>query len=445
MRKLRILLFAADAREPRLFLDEDIRQIREAIRLSRYHRRIEIDVRPAARVDDLLQALNDVRPHVVHFSGHGWSEGLELVAADGYGAQLVDVEFLTGLFRQFRGNIRLVLFNACASETHARAVAEVVGCAIGMRGEVDDQAAIIFDRAFYRAIGFRCPVDAAFEQGRLAAGASPEREIPYLAVREDVDATRLVLLPPPWSRGAKRAFAALAVAGVVAAAAAVYRPDETPPCAWDRNGLPALASDDMPRRVASNPADASPESELDIGRALQTAGDDDSAVRHFEKAAREGNTEAIGFLGVAYLCGKGTSRHAKHGVSLLREAAGKRDERAMIALAFAYQHGIGVKRNRGWMRHWYRLAAGAGHSPEAMRRFGAAYADEVKWDSAAVWYRRAVRAGSADAMADLASVYEDGPPALRDSAHARALLDSAQRAGSVRAAAAGSGAAAAQR
>jgi len=90
-----------------------------------------------------------------------------------------------------------------------------------------------------------------------------------------------------------------------------------------------------------------------------------------------------------------------------------------------------VKRNGRWTRYWYRRAAATG-LPDAMRGMGGLYVDEAKWDSAVGWYRRAIDAGSADAMADLGSIYESGPAYLRNPEHARALRDSAAKAGSAR-------------
>jgi hypothetical protein len=456
MPKLKVLFFAADpyslppGSEPRLALDEDIRQIRETVRMSEYRDEVEVDLRLAARLKDILQALNEVQPDVVHFSGHGWNDGLIFMGPGGHGQQGVDLALLTKLFRTFRGNIRLVLLNACSSDAQATAIADVVGCAIGMRGKISDPAAIAFGAAFYGALGFSHSVQTAFDQGCIAIGSYPECESPQLAHRKDVDPANLVLVPPKPPQGAELSrpparpkwkyrviitVTLLALVGVV-----ILRPKPAPECAWDRDGLPHLASDGPPPRVATSTSGGETGSgtELEIGKARQRAGDDTAAFRHFSKAAQAGNTEAMGYLGVAYLCGEGTSRRTTRGISWLREAAEKRDSRGMIAYAFAYQYGIGVKRNRGRMRFWYRAAADTTRSSEAMRRLGGAYADEEKWDSAVIWYRSAIRAGSIDAMVDLSSLYRNGPAGVRDTEQARVLNDSAARAGSVRAMAVGS-------
>lgn len=204
MSKVKIQFFAADPLSlpsgggwPRLRLDDDIRGIREKIRMSDFRDALEVDLRPAARPDDLLQALYEVRPHVVHFSAHGWSEGLLLMDPSGRQPHRVHGEALAALFRTFPGNIRLVVLNACDSDSLARVIAGVVGCAIGMRGKVSDEAAITFGSALYRAIGFGESIQAAFDQARVAVELShfEDRECPQLAVSPGGNAGRLVLVP----------------------------------------------------------------------------------------------------------------------------------------------------------------------------------------------------------------------------------------------------------
>lgn len=204
MRKVKILFFAADpfsappyGRAARLKLDEDIRQIREKVRASEHRGVLEFDLRSAARPDDLIQALNEVQPDVVHFSGHGRSEGLVLMDPEGRHPHNVGSEALHQLFLACRGNIQVVVLNACSSLPQAEAIAGIVGCAIGLRGEISDAAAITFGASFYRAIGFGGSVQAAYDQARaaLALGHFEEREYPQLVVRPGVDPAQLILIP----------------------------------------------------------------------------------------------------------------------------------------------------------------------------------------------------------------------------------------------------------
>lgn len=204
MRTVKVLFIAADplsaspdGHAARLLLDEDTRQTREKVRASEHRDAFEFDYRLAARPDDLLQALNEAQPDIVHFSGHGRSDGLVLMDPEGRWPYCVGSEALRQLFQACRGNIQMVVLNACSSLPQAEAIAEVVGCAIGLRGEISDAAAITFGSSFYRAIGFGESVRAAYDQAcaALALGHFEERERPQLVFRPDVDPARLILIP----------------------------------------------------------------------------------------------------------------------------------------------------------------------------------------------------------------------------------------------------------
>src|SRR6516165_10191804 len=85
MNKVRVLFLAANpAGTQPLQLDEEIRQIRAKIRAAEYRDSLELVSRWAVRRDDLLQALLEVKPHVVHFSGHG-SSASELILLEDRG------------------------------------------------------------------------------------------------------------------------------------------------------------------------------------------------------------------------------------------------------------------------------------------------------------------------------------------------------------------------
>jgi hypothetical protein len=235
MSKVKVLFFAADplsmppnGREPRLRLDEDVREIRVKVRAAEHRDALDFDYRLAARPDDLLQGLNETHPQVVHFSGHGASQGLVLMDPEGRRPHLVDAAALSQLFRACRGNIHLVVLNACFSLPQAEAIAEVVGCTIGTSGAISDAAAITFGAAFYSAIAFGLSVKAAFDQAAAALALSQPgyRDCPRLIARRGVDPARLVLVArkrvSPIVRLTQLAVGAMAVVG--AGLATVYMP-----------------------------------------------------------------------------------------------------------------------------------------------------------------------------------------------------------------------------
>lgn len=197
MEKIKILFLAADPNRPKtLQLDEEIRSITQKIRASEYRDSLDLVSKWAVRPDDLLQYLNEHKPHIVHFSGHGNSGG-EILLVDNNGiSKPIGQQTLTTLFTTLKGNIRVVILNACDSQVQAQAITEVIDCAIGMNAAISDPAAITFAAAFYRAIGFGCSVKKAFEQGKISLMLEgiPEINIPVLFARKGVDSDQIVLI-----------------------------------------------------------------------------------------------------------------------------------------------------------------------------------------------------------------------------------------------------------
>lgn len=83
--KITVLFLAANPKStPQLNLDEEARAIREKIRLSEYRDSVQFESRWAVRAGDILQAINETNPTIVHFSGHGTDLGeLVLLNPDG--------------------------------------------------------------------------------------------------------------------------------------------------------------------------------------------------------------------------------------------------------------------------------------------------------------------------------------------------------------------------
>jgi hypothetical protein len=178
-----------------LRLDEEFRALTEKVWGSLHRDALEFVPALAARPDDLLQTLNRYEPEIVHFSGHGTEDGLILVGTDG-SPKPVTARALKSVFTTLKGNIRLVVLNACYSRIQARAIVKMIDCVVGMNSAIGDEAAILFAAAFYRAIGFGRSVQEAFEQGKAALLLEdiPEENTPKLLVKVGVDPSRVVLL-----------------------------------------------------------------------------------------------------------------------------------------------------------------------------------------------------------------------------------------------------------
>jgi hypothetical protein len=189
MATVRTLFLAANPKDTnQLALDEEIRQITNKIRMSDGRDVLDVVSAWAVRPDDLIQYLNQYRPRIVHFSGHGSPDGEIVLVDDNGSAKPVSPQALKALFTTLRDNIEIVLLNACYSHVQAEAIREVIDYVVGMDTAIGDKAATIFAASFYRALGFGRTVQEAFDQARTALllEGIPEENTPELLVRTGV-------------------------------------------------------------------------------------------------------------------------------------------------------------------------------------------------------------------------------------------------------------------
>jgi hypothetical protein len=197
---VRLLFLAANPPSTTtLRLDKEVREIEMKIRAAGALHLLSLTSRWAVRPDDLLQYLNECRPHIVHFCGHGTPDESIVLEDDAGVPKVVSKAVLAHLFGAVTGNVRLIVFNACYSEPHARAVTQHVDAAIGMSGAIGDCSAIEFAASLYRALSFGLSVQDAVKQGMVALELQGLSEIhsPRLLLREGVDPRDLILVPAP--------------------------------------------------------------------------------------------------------------------------------------------------------------------------------------------------------------------------------------------------------
>ncbi len=436
MKKAKVLFFSADPHSVsggnRLQLDAEVREIRQKVSTASHRDDLDFDAHWAARPGDLLQALDETRPRVVHFSGHCGDAGLVLVGAQASRGQHVGASALAKLFGMYRGDIRVVVLNACLSLPQAEAIAEVVGCAIGTQSEITDAAAITFSSTFYQAIASGKSVQSAFDKARLALALDHfhEQDCPQLVVRPGVDATKLFVVEP--GPDPRRKWAGVAAVGLVTVLAGVNLiggGGEGPfaACAWA--GAPP-APTAQPVSLMAGPSGVL--SDLDRAKADYEAGRYAAAFPRFRRLAENENLEAMRFVGAMFLRGHGTAAYPDSGIYWLRQAAYKRDPQAMTMLGAAYENGEGVKHSLSRAREWYHKAADEKHWAEAMRSLGTHYRRQQNHASALTWFQNAVKAGSLEARIDAGQLYEQGHGTPRDMEEAVCLYRTAADGGSLR-------------
>ena len=181
-----ILILSANpkGRNP-LRLSEEIREIKEGLRRSKYRDLYQIETTEAVRVGDIQRAMLDYEPNIVHFCGHGGGEeGLVFEDVTGQ-VQLVGTEALADLFSLFAPKLDCVLLNACYSEVQAQAISQQINSVIGMSQAIGDKAAIAFAVGFYDALGADRDVDFAYRLGCSAISMQgiPEHLTPKLLTK----------------------------------------------------------------------------------------------------------------------------------------------------------------------------------------------------------------------------------------------------------------------
>jgi hypothetical protein len=197
--KITVLFFATNPIDTdRLRLDEEARSIQEMIRKSEHRDSIVFESRWAVRPMDILQAINELNPDVIHFSGHG-ADSSDLVLENVVGsAKLVTKEAITQIIMTSSDKIHLIFFNACFSNEQAQVVTEYVDAAIGMTTSISDAGACAFAAQFYSSLGFGLSIQKAFEQANAALMLESfgEQDTPQLYVREGIDSETMFIVRP---------------------------------------------------------------------------------------------------------------------------------------------------------------------------------------------------------------------------------------------------------
>lgn len=162
---LRILFLGASPVDAQaLRLDAEMRAIDHALHQGEFRDRFELRQHPAARHTDLQTALLRHRPQILHFSGHGETDGICFEDETGE-TRKVQGSVLARILAVFKKQIRCVVLNACYSRDQAETIAKEIDCVIGMSTAIGDRAALQFSSAFYQALAFGSSVEMAFHLG----------------------------------------------------------------------------------------------------------------------------------------------------------------------------------------------------------------------------------------------------------------------------------------
>ncbi|QXJ25794.1 hypothetical protein AGRA3207_007344 [Actinomadura graeca] len=202
--KLRILLLGSSSErgERALRVGREQKRIRNAVESALLRDYVELDVRPAATTEDLLDGITKNRPHVVHFSGHSDDDLIEFEdeTDDYHEGVVVTARAFASAVRATDDPPLLVLLNSCNSAAQIdRLVQEQIApFAIGMADEIEDGDAITYAAQFYAAVANGQSIRSAHlsAQAALELAGLAGAELPTLAHADDVDPATAVLVKP---------------------------------------------------------------------------------------------------------------------------------------------------------------------------------------------------------------------------------------------------------
>jgi SNF2 family DNA or RNA helicase len=190
---IRILfLSASPLDENPLRVDQEYRDIQEQLKKAKLRDKFELEHRPAARKKDIVEAILDFEPHIIHFSGHGDQTGKLCFENEEGETEEVSPKLLSEIFALCDDHLSCVLLNACYSRRQAEAIVKYIPFVIGMRGSIDDESAIAFSTGFYRAVMAGKPIEKAFNFGLLELKIDdlPDQKKPVLHTKKNLEKGR---------------------------------------------------------------------------------------------------------------------------------------------------------------------------------------------------------------------------------------------------------------
>ena len=184
--------------EAKLRTDIELKAVNRSISQAGNRDKVSLRAYPAASFTDLLDALNEFRPHVVHFSGHGGGGGLyfDTEYDFSYDGTHLDFSTIAKVINAIDDPPVLLVFNACDTERGASQLLGRVKAIVAMADSIGDESALLFAPRLYAALVAGQSASSAIAQAKavLDAAGVADADLPKLLLASGVDGSKLRLL-----------------------------------------------------------------------------------------------------------------------------------------------------------------------------------------------------------------------------------------------------------
>lgn len=137
----------------------------------------------AVTITELLRAMN-ARPNIVHFSGHGDTDGIRITKDDNR-SQVLTADILERLFKPLAEFTEVVILNSCYSATQAESISNLGMYVVGNNLPVGDVAAISFAKGLYNGLSEGKSLEAAVNDALIVVMAEAPSSASVIEVWKD--------------------------------------------------------------------------------------------------------------------------------------------------------------------------------------------------------------------------------------------------------------------
>ncbi|WP_440086298.1 CHAT domain-containing protein [Streptosporangium sp. LJ11] len=126
---------------------------------------IDLRIRYAVRVADIIRMIISEKPQILHFAGHGGQSGLLVFGDDRGGVAPVRSEDFAGAVAATVGVLDCVVLNSCFTTGNAHVFRGATRAVAGSATSIDDRCALAFARGFYTGVAAGMKIHRAYETG----------------------------------------------------------------------------------------------------------------------------------------------------------------------------------------------------------------------------------------------------------------------------------------